>query len=606
MEIKSSLFKYNEFKHLKNSIINISKIDDKQNFRVKMIEYINDTADNADDMFFFDMLPYSRFLHPNSDSIAYTTPEHLIYLNAPGKVGEKLRVWDFIYCHECLHQLWETFGVADKIKKEGLEYNHRLLNIASDCVINDFLKTYRKKSPFENGIFPETLKENYGIEYDRKYDTQYSLYVKLLEAYKQYKNELDELAQQLEDMMGDGEGEGNSSGNQQQSSGNSSDKKSGDKGDKQSGSGSSSDNADDKGDGSEKGNGGKGEKSDKNSEDKQSGSGDSSDKGDDKGDNSSGNKGDKGNQGEPQSGDKSDDSASDGDGDKSKSGSGNKNDGGPQRGNAEGGSGHESEQEDADIDEIIKGAESVIEKYRNKLSGPIGEFIGKCSSSAKLKKEGLQVKTYKGQSGWNTKMNQIIQGFVKKKVFQKKREYEKTYARIKRGSGFVKWGQPISPGRKVKEDKMNIDCGFYLDVSASMGSNTKLVFEAVFRICEALKKQFGKESVVDKTLFRTWAFNHDIWEVPFGKTESSSGTTMPFNELLQNINKFTKEYLINVIITDAQFNVDVSSIKKLLDDIDGIVLFITNCENETIKELSGKYSTKLYYILANSDFKLDN
>ena len=64
-----------------------------------------------------------------------------------------------------------------------------LLNIASDCVINDYLKSLRKKEPFKDGIFPETLKENFGIDYDRKNDTQYSLYIKLLGVYEKNKSE---------------------------------------------------------------------------------------------------------------------------------------------------------------------------------------------------------------------------------------------------------------------------------------------------------------------------------------------------------------------------------------------------------------------------------
>ena len=81
---------------------------------------------------------------------------------------------------------------------------------------------------------------------------------------------------------------------------------------------------------------------------------------------------------------------------------------------------------------------------------------------------------------------------------------------------------------------------------------------------------------------------------------------MPFNDLLKHINKNTKNFLINVIITDAQFSsIDTSTIKDLLKDIDGILIFITNQDNEVMKELSKKYSTQLYYILADSQFKLD-
>ena len=649
MEIKSSLLKYNEFKYLKNSLIKVSELDDKQNFRVKLIEYINDTADNEDDMFFFEMLPFVRFLFPNDKSIAYTTPEHLIYLNTPGKPGENLRMWDFIYCHECLHQLWDTFDVGNKLKKDGIEYNHKLLNIASDCVINDFLKSMRGKTPYENGIFPESLKEEFGIEYDRKYDTQYSLYLKLLDVYKEQRQALEdfmkEFEDQLKDKQGQGQGQqdqdddgdqnGQQGGGQGSQSGNNS---SGNKGGNQSNGGTNDNNEDGSGDltakdaqkaandakkyakeAQDKANSGDGTQDDADKAAKAAKEAqDAADKAKECAD-------DKDAEGEAKAAKEAQDAANKAkecaEGKKGKNGKNDGDDGDGGDGKDGGDAGNNppsktnssnvsdvdniSKEEAADMAEIIKGAEDIIDKYRNKLSGPLGEYISKCYASSQLKKDGLQVKTYKGVSGWNTKMNQIINAYVKKRVFQKKRQYESTYKRIKRGSGFIKWGDPIKKGKRVKKDTFNIDCAYYLDISGSMGSSVKYVFDAVFRICEALKKQFGKEQVVDETIFRTWVFNDYIKEIKFGNTVSSSGCTMPFNELLRNINKFSKEFLINVVITDAQFDINVSDIKKLLDDIDGIVLFITNSPNKTVEDLSKKYSTKLYYIIADSEFKLD-
>ena len=60
MEIKSSLLNYKEFNHLKDSIIKISSIDGKDKFRVRLVEYINDTSDNNDDMFFYEMLEFVK------------------------------------------------------------------------------------------------------------------------------------------------------------------------------------------------------------------------------------------------------------------------------------------------------------------------------------------------------------------------------------------------------------------------------------------------------------------------------------------------------------------------------------------------------------------
>ena len=55
MEIKSSLINSKELKLLKDSLIAASEVDGKENFRVRLIEYIDDTADNEEDEFFYDI-----------------------------------------------------------------------------------------------------------------------------------------------------------------------------------------------------------------------------------------------------------------------------------------------------------------------------------------------------------------------------------------------------------------------------------------------------------------------------------------------------------------------------------------------------------------------
>jgi len=658
MEIKSSLLKYKEFDYLKNSLVKISEIDGKDKFRVKMIEYINDTSDNNDDMFFYDMLPFTRFLNPSNKSIAYTTPDHIIYLNAPGKVGETVRVWDFIYCHECLHQLWDTFEVGEKIKNAGFEYNHKLLNIASDCVINDYLRTLRKKDPFTDGIFPETLKEEFDIDYDRKNDTQYSLYLKLLKAYKENKenkDKMDELSDKIEKQEGDqgmsGDSGDSSSSDSSDSSSSSSSNSSGGSSNNKPDKDLTADDAQKAADEAKKHAEGAQKQANSNKAEAEAGKTPScdpeesqehadkakdaakraqeaadkakecADKGDEEGEKKAAKEAAKAaKEAEKESlaaGGIEIEGISDG---QSKEGEADKGDDEESNKESEGGEGGQkgkggkkgakdnttSDITPEELDEIRKSAEEIINKYKEKLTGHLGEFLAKCKSSGSLKKEGLKVNTLRGQSGWNTQMNQICKGFVKKKVFQKKRQFEKTYTRVRRGSGFVKFGQPIDPGRKVKEDKMNLSVSFYIDRSGSMGSSIDSVFKAVFYISDSLKKHFGKEKVIDEKIFETYAFDYSLHKLKFGQTMRADGGTMSFNDLLKHINKNTKDFLINVIVTDAEFSsIDTSTIKDLLKDIDGILIFITNQDNETMKELSKKYPTQLYYILADSQFKLD-
>ena len=61
IEIKSSLLNDDDFKYTKESLIAVSEIDHKEQWRVKMIEYINQKANSSQDEFFYDMLPSLLF-----------------------------------------------------------------------------------------------------------------------------------------------------------------------------------------------------------------------------------------------------------------------------------------------------------------------------------------------------------------------------------------------------------------------------------------------------------------------------------------------------------------------------------------------------------------
>ena len=486
-----------------------------------------------------------------------------------------------------------------------------MLNIASDCVINDYLKSLRKKEPFKDGIFPETLKENFGIDYDRKNDTQYSLYIKLLGVYEKNKSEMDKLADKLEKSEGENKESSSSGGS---SSSNSSNGSSSSDGSSSSGGSSSSDA------------GNNSESKELNANDAQKAADEAKKNVEDleKLEKSAGN-----NTGElkekidkakdaakraQEAADKAKECANKGDKNGEKKAAEEAQKAAEKSNNSsqksKGGTSPANNNDIIDSDneklnEIRKNAEEIIKKYKNKLTGYLGDFLSKCESSTSLKRDGLKTNTLKGQSGWNTKMNQICKAFVKKKIFQKKRQFEKTYTRVRRGSGFVKFGNPIDPGRKVKEDKMDVNVAFYIDRSGSMSNSINNVFKAVFYIAESLKKTFGKEKVVNETIFESYAFDTSLHKLKFGQKMPASGGTMSFNELLDNINKNTKDFLINVIVTDAQFSdINVSAVKDLLNEINGIIIFVTNTPNEIMEDISKKYSTKLNYILADEEFKL--
>ena len=182
------IFKEQKMKLPLQSIISID--DEHTDDRAFLVDMMDTWSTDEHNTFFNDMLCAINFIASSDpQEIAYTDINRIISLNYPGDKAvvpfddDRFMRWYFIYCHECLHQLWDTFEVGDKIKQEGITYNHMLLNIASDTIINDFLayiNKSHKKEPLK-GWNPKVLKNEFGIDYDRKVDTQFTLYKKLLE-----------------------------------------------------------------------------------------------------------------------------------------------------------------------------------------------------------------------------------------------------------------------------------------------------------------------------------------------------------------------------------------------------------------------------------------
>ena len=182
-----------------DSVLNMEK--DDQEFGLRFAKHLRFVFYNSGDEFLYNMVQALRYLKDDGKTVAYTTPDKYIYLNAPkgAKIGKVMDKWKFIYIHECLHQIWDTFGVEDKVRKEKGSCNHGLMNIASDCVINDFIYNYfNLEYPTTGLVTPEAIKEDFDVDYDRRKDNQYSLYIKLLphlkkaEALPKYKKEFEE------------------------------------------------------------------------------------------------------------------------------------------------------------------------------------------------------------------------------------------------------------------------------------------------------------------------------------------------------------------------------------------------------------------------------
>lgn len=602
-----TLDEYDEFRYTKTSLLYAAEADGELNKRVKIFDYIDD--ENNEGTFYYDMLEFFRFLDPSDPAtqghIAYTTPDHLLYFNAPNEYitnPRELAQWDFVYCHECLHQIWDTFAVGEKIKADGLEYNHRLLNIAADCIINDFLRRIEKKVPFENGIFPETIEEQFsGIKYNPKKDTQYSLYVKLQKWLKDNNEDIDQKINQDEnfkkaveqsekheqgdgpgdkqpDDSQDGAGQGQSGGDQQ---------------DGQQGNQDGNQQGDNQGNGSDQ----------QGNQDGQGNGQDGAGKGNGSGQNGAGQQGNK--SGGNQDGDSKQGSGADKNGQQG----GQQGQGGKGAGKGNGSLGDAKEISAAEQAAIREKARKVINKYKDAMSGNLGDFIKKCKSSVKGESQGIDVGARSGShSNWNKTLTTNILSYVSQRV-RTRTQYESSWRRISRRQNTVKPGDLLMKGKKRKKDQIKVNIAFYIDCSGSMSSCIDNVFDSAIAIGEALKKNFGREvsssnGAISEFDFKTFLFNDRIHPIEWGKRYGASGGTLPFDEIVDYIKKNTNDYLINVIITDAEFDIKRDVVMGMLNDVYGLIQFVTNTSNKTIESMASSSKGKLQYIEADPNFSV--
>ena len=80
---------------------------------------------------------------------------------------------------------------------------------------------------------------------------------------------------------------------------------------------------------------------------------------------------------------------------------------------------------------------------------------------------------------------------------------------------------------------------------------------------------------------------------------------MSMSELLKSIKKYSNNYLINVVITDGYFDINDSEVKKFIEDVNGIVVYIVNRDFPEMEKLANQLKTKLFFIKADGEFKID-
>ncbi len=681
----NDLILLDDFKWVLKSILESGGAEE---WKADLIEFINsDTSDNAS-AFFYNMLPFVRFINePASASAAFTAPDHRIYLNAPHGfgVGEQDFKWEFIYFHECLHQLWDTFDVEKNIEKQFGSCDHDLLNIASDCVINDFLH-FSKKMPYPADwlVTPESIKDKYGVEYDRKKDTQFGLYEKLMKVADEIHKNMPQQQpndpnqhypkQQQGGKSGQQQGQqqGGQSGQQQgqqQGQGGQQQGQSGQQGQQggqnQSGNGGQSgqggQNSSQNGQGGGSNPDGDIPKTNKNMDGAESADAATqaadvaehaadraqaaADKAAASGDKDAAKKAqklaDKARKAADAARDAADaaqDAAMDGDDatakketkkaiDKAKEAvsaandadqlakdaAGENSNGSNQPQKSKGGGGGYQHGYDGlkDLDEPTssywkKLGDGEIKKFAGKIAGGFGEFVRKCQMSEKEEKqEGVVVRARRG-GAWNKVLQKKVDGFIYQKVQDKRRETEPTYHRIKRGSRPIKLGEPIQPGTKIKEDKLNITVAFYIDRSGSMSGNIETCFSLAYQISDKIRGEYKNEKVVGEIGMKYFAFDTSVVEIKKGETVGDGGMTMSVKELLEKVEKNTADYLVNIIITDLETDIDKTATVNLVKKMPGMFFIISNQPQHEAecRDIERACKGKFVYLLANSDWSL--
>lgn len=543
----------------RKSIFSLIGQDDYADDRAHLIEYCNDTADINSEKYFYDMIKGVMFIS-TPDNTAYTTPDKLIYMNYPNERivpmdKDRFRRWYFVYCHECMHQLWDTFAVAEEIKKKNGTCNHILLNIASDCVINEYLSKVANAGKLipEEGITAENIKEQFGVEYNMKTDTQASLYNKLNKLAEDIKKEIIYKYGDDDQHQGGQGGQGSQAGSM---------KKKID-------------------DAQEKLNNGDAAGAQKDIDAVR----------DELSKNAAGlsdaakDKLEKGSTGDPQKdiNDLKDivDELAKNERDSTGKGGAGKNPG--------------DILTREEIDAIRSEQEKTVKKYANSISGPLKDFLEKCRSSKRLEWGGLGVDVKKGSTHWNKKLMNVCDTYIKQRLNNMEKHYKSSYKRFKRGesayssSDFAN-GRIIKKGKEVIKDKIGFDMALYIDVSGSMGVGGVLgkVFDAAYDIVDSVKDRYGVHKLVDASKINTkaYVFTTNMREIKYGKKVAANGGTYSFNDLLDDIYKRNANAFLNIVITDGDFDdINENAVIKTLKDMDGLFVIVSNKPDGYFKDL---------------------
>lgn len=265
---------------------------------------------------------------------------------------------------------------------------------------------------------------------------------------------------------------------------------------------------------------------------------------------------------------------------------------------------------DISKEEFTDYMKKIISKHKDSASSPISDFVKQCKTAAKTK-DGIKLKVTEGAS-WMNKLDREVDAYVRQMIF-KYQQKESTYSRPNRRSGVIRPGQPVVKGSRNKKNTLIIKFAFFIDNSGSMGEPHKgePLYNAVMAantIADKTEKSYKSKETVAGTIFDFYTFDTVTEKLGRGKMANSGGGTMSFLSLVRDFTKFGSDSLVNIVITDAEFDSSDWNEKAFLDFIKeskGFTVLITNGYRDEWVKLSKKHPDlkgKFLYIEADASF----
>lgn len=232
-------------------------------------------------------------------------------------------------------------------------------------------------------------------------------------------------------------------------------------------------------------------------------------------------------------------------------------------------------------------AQNLTRKFASAADKTLGDFVRKCNSSVQKCTRGIIVKTQlqKRNVSWAEKFSDSIKNTIRQNVKRRTTEWYNTYRKANRRQGVVKEGDILKKGKMRQKDKLTISVAFYIDISGSMDSTNNVlignIFKYAYKIDEKIRREYAANPVVDGSVFEYYTFDTVVRKIKKPNiSKSSGGGTMPLLQLVDTIGTLSKDYMINVIVTDAAMDFSIGKLKASIKELPGNIIFVTN--NQTV------------------------